>query len=203
MIITGLHQTSPERFRVCFEDGTEIRTTLGVIADLRLFQGKDLDEEQIEDFRIRSVRSLMLEKSIEMLSRRQMSCKELRDNLMRKGTDADTAEYCSAKLVSMGLMDDSAYASSLARHYASRGYGAGKVRAELSRRGISRALWDDALDEIKADSDRLDSLVRAKLTDPDDREQVRKVSAALFRRGYSWEEIRSALRRYNTEPEDY
>lgn len=203
MIITGLHQTSPERFRVCFEDGTEIRTTLGVIADLRLFQGKDLDEEQIEDFRIRSVRSLMLEKSIEMLSRRQMSCKELRDNLMRKGTDADTAEYCSAKLVGMGLMDDSAYASSLARHYASRGYGAGKVRAELSRRGISRALWDDALDEIKADSDRLDSLVRAKLTDPDDREQVRKVSAALFRRGYSWEEIRSALRRYNTEPEDY
>lgn len=203
MIITGLHQTSPERFRVCFEDGTEIRTTLGVIADLRLFQGKDLDEKQIEDFRIRSVRSLMLEKSIEMLSFRQMSCKELRDSLMRKGTDADTAEYCSAKLVSMGLMDDSAYASSLARHYASRGYGAGKVRAELSRRGISRDLWDDALDEIKENSDRLDSFVRAKLTDPDDREQVRKVSAALFRRGYSWEEISSALRRYNTEPEDY
>ncbi|MBQ1577132.1 MAG: RecX family transcriptional regulator, partial [Oscillospiraceae bacterium] len=35
-----------------------------------------------------------------------------------------------------------------------------------------------------------------------DREAVRKVSAALFRRGFSWEEIRAALRRFDSNIEE-
>ena len=50
---------------------------------------------------------------------------------------------------------------------------------------------------------KLDRFIAARLTDPDDQGQVRKISAALFRRGYSWEEIRSALRRFQGEAGDY
>ena len=49
---------------------------------------------------------------------------------------------------------------------------------------------------------RLDRFLTARLKDPEDREQIRKVSAALFRRGYSWEEIRSALRRHTDNIEE-
>ena len=52
-------------------------------------------------------------------------------------------------------------------------------------------------------TDKLDRFNAARLTDPDDQGQVRKISAALFRRGYSWEEIRSALRRFQGEAGDY
>ena len=34
------------------------------------------------------------------------------------------------------------------------------------------------------------------------RDQKRKVSAALYRRGYSWDEIRSALSRFSSGSED-
>ena len=34
---------------------------------------------------------------------------------------------------------------------------------------------------------KIDKFISSRLTDPEDRDQVRKVSAALFRRGYSWE----------------
>ena len=43
--------------------------------------------------------------------------------------------------------------------------------------------------------DTLDRLLRAKLRNPDDRDEVRKVSASLVRRGYSWDEVQRALER--------
>ena len=74
---------------------------------------------------------------------------------------------------------------------------------ELNRRGIDRDYWDDSLEEAPDNSDKLDRLLRAKLSDPEDRNEVRKATAALFRRGFSWEEIRAALQRIQEESEEY
>ena len=201
MVITGLHQTSPERYRVSLEGGKEIRTTLGVITDLRLFEGKDLDDGQLEEFKLASLRSLTLERSIELLSRRQMSKKELRDKLLRKEVEEDAAVWCADKLETMGLLNEESYAGSVARHYSARGYGSGRVRSELSRRGIPRELWEDALKEMPESDDGIDRLLRKKLRDPDDKDQIRKATASLLRRGFSWEEVRGALTRMKAELE--
>ena len=61
------------------------------------------------------------------------------------------------------------------------------VDAELSRRGVDRELWDDTIQAMPENTDKLDRFIAARLTDPEDRDQIRKVSAALCRRGYSWE----------------
>ena len=52
---------------------------------------------------------------------------------------------------------------------------------------------------VSAADEKLHKFIAARLKDPNDREQLRKIGAALFRRGYSWEEIRTALRRYSDE----
>ena len=202
MQITSITQTSPGRFTVGLEDGSEIKSTLGVITDLRLFSGKDLDEDALAEFRRSSVRSIARDKALEYISRRRMSRKELKDKLVQKGQDEDTAEYCAQWLQEHGFLDDEGYAAAVARHYASKGYGAGRVRAELSRRGVGRELWEDAIDNMPEPDDKLQKLISARLKDPNDREQIRKLSASLYRRGYSWEEIRSALRRYSTDLEE-
>lgn len=207
MKVTDLRQTSLERYTVCFEDGTEIRSTLGAVSEYRVFKGRELDPEKMEAFRKASIRSLTLEKSVEILSHRPMSCKELQDKLVHKGVEKDIAEYCASRLTEMGLIDETQYASSVARHYSGKGYGAGRVRAELSRRGIDREMWEEALSDMYPSDEKIDKLIRSKVTDPSDREQVRKVSASLFRRGYSWEEIRAGFKRYSSdvdiaEPED-
>ena len=51
-------------------------------------------------------------------------------------------------------------------------------------------------------SGKIDKFIASRLKDPNDRDQRRKVSAALYRRGFSWEEIRSALRRFDAQTED-
>jgi regulatory protein len=131
-----------------------------------------------------------------------MSRKELKDKLLQKGEDEDIAEYCVQWLADNGLLDDESYAASVARHYAAKGYGQGRVRTELSRRGINRELWADAVEQMPDNSNKLDKFIAARLKDPEDKAQVRKVTAALYRRGYSWEDIRSAMSRFNAQVEE-
>lgn len=203
MMIISIRQTSPGRLTVGFDDGTEIKSTLGTVTDLRLFSGKELDDDTFEALRINSARSIARERALEIVSRRLMSRKEVYDKLLLNGVDADTAEYCVGWLEKNGFINEENYAAAVARHYALKAYGAGRVKAELSRRGIERELWDDALSSMPESDEKLDRFIASRLTDPEDREQIRKISSSLYRRGYSWDEIRSAMARYSIQKEDY
>lgn len=201
-IVSAMRQTSPGRVTVTLCGGEEIKTTLNVVTDLRLYAGRELDGEELKELRAASRSALARNRAMELLSRRPMSEKELVDKLIRKGEDEETAADCARWLRENGFLNDESYAAAVARHYAAKGYGPGRVRAELSRRGVDRELWDDTLEAMPENTDKLDRFISSRLTDPEDRDQIRKVSAALYRRGYSWEEIRSALRRFNAETEE-
>ena len=95
------------------------------------------------------------------------------------------------------------YAAAIVRHYAAKNLGGSRIRMELSRRGISRELWDDALAELPENDGALARYLRQHLPDPFDLAAVRKVSAALYRRGYSWDDIRTAVEQYSKQYEDF
>ena len=201
-IVSAMRQTSPGRVTVTLCGGEEIKTTLNVVTDLRLYSGRELDEEELKELYRASRSALARNRAMELLSRRPMSEKELVDKLIRKGEDEETAADCARWLRENGFLNDESYAAAVARHYAAKGYGPGRVRAELSRRGVDRELWDGTIEAMPENREKMDRFIAARLTDPEDREQLRKVSAALYRRGYSWEDIRSALGRFSAETED-
>lgn len=203
MQITDIHQTSPGRLTVTLAGGDEIKSTLGIVTDMRLYSGREMDPAAVSELKSASLRALARERALEYLSRRPMSCAELKKKLIEKGEDEDVAEYCVGWLSEHGLIDDESYAAAVARHYAAKGYGPGRVRTELSRRGIARELWDGALDAMPENVDKLDRFISSRLHDPDDRDEVRRVSQALFRRGYSWDEIRRALERHRASADDF
>lgn len=202
MLITEIKKTSPGRFTVVFEDESEVKSNLVVISDLRLFSGKDLDEKQLREFRHLSQRVIAREKALEYISHRRMSCKEIERKMLDKGYDEETAAYCVQWLLENRFLNDESYAGAIVRHYSAKGYGPGRIRMELNRRGIDRELWDSAFDELPEDTSKIDKFISSRLTDPSDRAQVQKISAALYRRGYSWEDIRRALRRFSADCED-
>ena len=195
MRITSLKQTTAEHVTVVLEDESEVKTTLGTVTELRLFAGRELSDRDMDILRRESKKALSREKALELVSQRQMSARELNRKLRDKGADEETADYCVQWIMERGLLDEERYAAAIVRHYAAKGYGEGRVRQELMRRGVPRDLWDDALSAIPEDTSRLDRLVASKLRDPGDRDAVRKLSASLYRRGYSGEEIREALER--------
>ncbi|MBQ3481868.1 MAG: regulatory protein RecX [Oscillospiraceae bacterium] len=202
MVVTAIKQSSPDRLTVEFDGGETLVSTLGAVTDARLYVGLELDEEAFGELKRSSSKALDRQKALEILSRRPYSRRELKDKLLRRGTDEQSAEECIQWLSERGFLDDEEYAGAVARHYAAKGYGAGRVKTELRRRGIERELSDETLAALPENTEKIDAYIARRLRDPSDRDSVRKISAALFRRGYSWDEIRAALRRFDTETEE-
>lgn len=136
--------------------------------------------------------------------KRPHSEKELRKKLAEKGCSQQDIDTVTALCLDYGFVNDAEYAGMIARHYTAMGYGPGRVRTELQRRGIPRDLWDDALDQMPQGTETIDRLLAAKLRgrDPSDRKERDKAAAALFRKGYSWDDIRAALNRYGADTDE-
>lgn len=145
----------------------------------------------------------VIEHAINLLNYTRMSCSELRAKLIRKGEDEKEADEAVCRLVELGLLNDRQYAIDLAAHYSRKGYGKQKVISELYRRGIPKELFDEALNLMPDNSEKLESLIEKKLNGSTDRAQIQKVCASLVRRGFSIEQIRHAIDNLRLNSEDY
>ncbi len=201
MRLCEIKQTSPERFTLVFDDAPELKTTLGIITERFLHSGMDLSGEAYSELVCASALSLAKARALRIINTRPMSREEMRRRLVEKGEAPENAEACADWLCEMGLINDEQYAGSVVRHYAAKGYGQVRIKQELRRHGVPREMWGPALEQMPEQDEYLARFLRTRLTDPTDRAQVKKVSDALFRRGYSWEQIRSALNEFDTQGE--
>ena len=189
-----------ERVLVFLEEGDPLRITGHELLQFGLYPGMDLSPQLVVQLQAAGQRSESRVKAARLASGRMMSRKELTDKLSRKGIDPDTSEETADWLESLGAVDDAAYAGVIARHYAASGYGPGRVRQELQKRGVSRELWDDALSQLPDSADAIDRFLQKKLSGrTPDRATLKKLSDALLRRGFSWSDIRPALNRLGEE----
>lgn len=189
-----------ERVLVFLEEGDPLRITGHELLQFGLYPGMDLSPQLVVQLEASGKRSEGRVKAAQLASGRMMSRKELADKLNRKGIAPDTAEEAVEWLTSLGAVDDAAYAGVIARHYAASGYGPGRVRQELQKRGVPRELWDDALSQLPDSADAIDGFLKKKLGGrTPDRAALKKLSDALLRRGFSWSDIRPALNRLGEE----
>ena len=138
-----------------------------------------------------------LEDAAKQLSYRTLSASALRKKLIERRHTEDAAEYAAAWLEARGLLSDARFADQLVESYEKRGYGPARIRQELRRRGVDAEAAAQAMEDFSADQDRLIALLDKRLKgDLSDRRAVDKAVAFLQRRGFSWEDIRKALRAY-------
>jgi regulatory protein len=177
-----------------FEDGKSLRVGINQIADFSLFTGRELTDEEYDELTVSASRWSCLTRAMKLAGYRPLSRKELIDKLLQKGETPEATEYAADRLESLGVINDRDYSHMIVRHYAAKGYGAGRIRNELYARGVPRDYWDDALAGIPDQSETIEHLIDLKLrTDNPDRKELKKLTDYLYRRGFSWDEIRSAL----------
>jgi len=140
-------------------------------------------------------------RALRILGSRQLSSHEMEKRLLNKGEPAEDAIETVKWLEDMGAINDEEYASSIVRHYISKGYGLARIRDELYRRGIPREMWDGALSEIEGIDDSVYQYLAKKLGGSHDKTEIRRATDALCRRGFSYEEVCTAIARHleNTE----
>lgn len=204
-------QRVKDRWLVWLEDGSLLRVSENEVVDFSLYAGMELSDETCADLMAAAGASAVRGKALSLISVRPMSRRELIQKLTARPRDREKqpmatpeqAEEAVDWLENLGCLNDAEYGKTIARHYSSKGYGDRKIRNELFRRGVPREFWDAALEEARPPEEGVDAFLRNRLKGctPDTRE-LKRVSDALARRGYSWEEIREGLRRYGAELEE-
>ena len=191
------------RWLAVLEDGSVLRVGEGEVIDFALYAGKELADGEAQGLVAAARRSGLKEKALDLLTRKPMSRKELERKLQEwEAGEEETASIC-ARMEELGFLNDGAYAVQVVRHYSAKGCGEHKLRDELYRRGVPRELWDEALSQAADPADAIDAFVRKKLAGKEpDRKELKKVSDALMRRGYGWEDISAALSRFGAAAED-
>ena len=194
---------SDDRFYAEFDNGEAFTVTVAIIADFGLYSGLTLDADEFKAVAEAAERSGAKSRALRMLGARPMSEGEIIEKLADKGVDRNIAADTANWLSEIGAVNDEEYARMIVSHYSKKGYGEAKIKSELYRRKVPKELWEDALENMPDTDDIIDRLVETKLrgTEPD-RKELKKVSDMLLRRGYSYEEVRGALRRYSENTEE-
>ena len=204
MTVTELKQISAEQYTVTFSNGVSVKTTLAVVADYSLYSGRELTDEEYAAVSSASALARCRERAMKLIGLRPYGERELYDKLVEKGESEANAADTIAWLLRMHMLDDHEYAAMLVRHYAAKGYGRRRICDEFYRRRLPRELWDEALEQMPEQDGEIDRFLSARLKGGTDRAALKKATDALLRRGFSWEEIHSAVARYNSEiEEDY
>ena len=177
------------------EGGDLLRITQSELLHFGLYAGLDLDGETVVELRKSAARSETRTRAANMISARPLSKKELSGKLRAKGASEEDAAAAAGWLEEIGALDDAAYAAMLVRHYSAQGCGSARLRDELYRRGVPRELWDEALETAPDAQETLACVIASKTRGkPLNEKDYKRLSDALLRRGFSWGEVKTALR---------
>lgn len=202
-LITAITPTSrhPGRFDLMVDGAAVATLSIDVIERLDLRVGRDITglEERIA---AEAAQLKVSDRALNMLAFRARSSAELARTLVRKGEDKAMVDRAVARLQEQGLLDDAAFARSFTR---ARVVGAQqsrrRVQQELSRRGVARAVADDAIATVfeEEEVDQADVVVQAArrklrtMIKLDPAVRRRRLYGFLARRGYDGEDIRRAM----------
>ncbi len=137
--------------------------------------------------------------SMNALTRRGMSKREVERSLLARELDDDTVAAEIERLEGVGLIDDLALAQNLVGILQERkGLGRSAIAAELTRRLLTPAAIEYALELVDTGDElgraREIAVKRASQLRSYDRETaVRRLTAFLMRRGYSGSTVRAAV----------
>ena len=186
-----------KRVKLVFDDDTVLKTQPYLLADFGFYSGMELTEEDYQALLAAAGKASAKARAVRIVAAAGVSEKELQKRLVQKGEKAADAQEAVGWLKELHLLDDRETARQLVSSAAAKGYGKSRIKNILYEKGIPQEFWDEALAELPEMDDAIDRFLlrRWQGKDPDEKELKRTVDA-LIRRGHSWKDIQSGLRRY-------
>jgi regulatory protein len=144
------------------------------------------NSDDIQGSRVRPVMTCY-NKALDALARASRSRADLDRWLRQRDYSVEEVQSALSKLESAGLLNDLAFARGFARtRLETRGFGPRRVTTELMRRGVSREIISQVLEELRLDAE-------AKV--PEGEEPVRAIDAVAARRWRSLSKLEPAVAR--------
>ncbi len=158
---------------------------------------KEIDESELAELLSSVSFRRAYNKGLDLIDRRPHASGELARKLRERDFEKDAIDYAIKRLSQYGLVDDEKFAKLFAKELAEKKhFGNKRIIQELMKRGVSREIAQNSVDSL--DNDPVESIIiiirrkyYAKLNDP---KGVQSVISALLRKGYSYDEIKKALK---------
>ncbi len=141
-------------------------------------------------------RDAALARAAALLNYKNRSSRMRYDKLLEKGFSEEDSEYAVERLKELSYLNDAEYAASVVRECVRRGYGRERIERKLTEYKLSQEIKEEALGGLETDTEQLAELFGKLCRDISDRKEREKAAAKLKRRGFSWNDIDSAVRAY-------
>ena len=157
------------------------------------------DKELLALIRYLSLRTEAIRTGLRLLEFSFNTKKNLKSKLVSRGFPAETAEEAVSFFAENGYIDEAGQAEMLVSELAEKKkYGKTRIKTELFKKGFTPDVIREALENTEADfvqacTERI-SMMGGKEIFAEPR-QKQKAIAALLRYGYSYDDIREALRK--------
>ena len=190
-----VQKRNKERVNVYLDDQFAFGLALLLAAPLR--KGQRLTDADIAELRRQDGVEKAYERTLNYLSFRPRSEREIRQYLRGKEVAQDVIEHIVERLRKVGLINDEAFAEAWVRsRQATKPRGARALRQELRQKGIDTTLVESAVADVDEPGQALEvGRVRAaRLADLPAEEFRKKLGDFLLRRGFEYGVVRDVVR---------
>lgn len=196
MRITGTKNLKKGLVQLYIDGEAAVKVDKEVLLLSTFKEESEIDDEQLYALIQSSDKRRARERALYLLERRAHSKKELAEKIGRE-LPREAAREAAEHMESIGLIDDEAFAEMFARDLMlRRKLGAFRAKMELKQKGIDSEIIDRVLLEYQGgEGENVKAILVRKYPMWNEDEKVkRRAVSALQRMGYSWEQIKSAMR---------
>jgi len=201
MIITDIIKEKKHLCRITFDDGREELLDADTLAFYCLHKEDSITEEKLLELIAESDYNRAKNRALWYLDSRAFTEKGLYNKLLEKGFQKTASAKVIARLVEVGLLNDRAYAENFLERCISANISKREIYRKMLEKGLKKELIEELLDSTEVDEraqirEILDKKYRMKL---ETQENIKKVYAALIRKGFSFGAVRDELKAYSEE----
>lgn len=200
MIITSAvkHKNNPDMISIYIDNKYAFSIPNEEYLRLNLYERTELSEEEVKKIREEINIRAATQNGIRMLYSKDRTEYEMRQNLIRKGFDEDTAEGAVMQLKSMGYINDRLYAHKyISDRIKLKPKSKKALMYELQKKGIDREIIAEVLDEFEMDESIIAyRIARKKFNKYDISDPLiqKRIFSFLAHRGFSNEIINDVIK---------
>ncbi len=203
MKIVEIKKDKKHTVKVSFDIGKAFNFDLDYWNELCLHENDEIDEETLNFHLKESDYIRAKSRGMWFLDRADYSEKTLFEKIVAGGISRTAAARAVARLKELGLIDDQRLAARLATQMSDANISKRESYAKLYAKGIPKEVIKSVLEETDFDEQAqikavIDKKYRSKM---DKKENIQKVYAALIRKGFSYNAVSEAIRKYPKEIE--
>ena len=200
MTVTALKQEKGHLVSLCFATGESVLLDRDIVVEECIHKEDEITPERVKELKEKSDYVRAKSRALWLLDRYRYTERKLTEKLKSAGFSEVAILAAVARLKELGVIDDGELARQYAEDCAKRGISKRAAYSKLISKGFNSQTVKKVLDCTGFnEQNQLSELIGRKYAAKIAAGQTQKVYAALIRKGFSYNAVREALKKYSED----